>query len=409
MSVINIPKVLYNRSLVFFLGSRILTAFTFQMLTVAVGWQMYAISGSPFLLGMVGLVQFIPMFLLTLLVGYVADHYNRKLIICLCQIIQIAGIFCLAYFSYRGMMTEVRILAIIFFIAIANAFQGPPLQALLPNIVNREDFPRAAALSASAFQFAVILGPALGGLLYVFGPTAVYCIAGVLPLLTGILVSNIAVTQEYSRRASVNIKSLFAGIAFIKSKPIVLGAISLDLFAVLFGGATALLPIYASNILMIGPTGLGFLRSAPAVGALLMSIFLARRPLRNMVGHTMFAAVIVYGICTILFAVSKSFMLSLMILFLIGAADVISVVIRATLIQMQTPDEMRGRVSSVNLMFIGTSNQLGEFESGITAALFGAVPAVIIGGIGTIMIVLMWIKLFPDLWNVDKLEHSNSN
>jgi MFS family permease len=357
---------------------------------------------------MVGLVQFIPMFLLTLLVGYAADRYNRKLIICLCQIIQMAGIFSLAYLSYRGMLTEGSILGIIFFIAIANAFQGPPLQALLPNIVSKELFPQAAALSASAFQFAVILGPALGGLLYAFGPTAVYCIAGVFPLLTGMLVSNIVVTQEYSRKTSVNIKSLFAGIAFIRSKLIVLGAISLDLFAVLFGGATALLPIFASNILLTGPLGLGFLRSAPAVGALVMSIFLARRPLKKMVGHTMFAAVIIYGICTVLFALSTSFALSIMILFLIGAADVISVVIRATLIQIQTPDEMRGRVSSVNLMFIGTSNQLGEFESGITAALFGAVPAVIVGGIGTIIIVLMWIKLFPDLWNVDKLDHSKN-
>jgi len=396
---------LQNKSLILLMGARISTAIAFQMLTVAVGWQIYSITQNAFYLGLVGLVQFLPMFLLTLVVGHVADRYDRKTIICLSQVVEGIGILFLAFGSYSGWITKERILIVIFFIGIANAFQGPPMQALLPNIVSKEAFPQAAAMTASAFQFAVIIGPGLGGFLYSLGPALVYLISGILVLLTSVLIFFIALRKEQSKPEPVTLKSVFAGITFIKNKPIILGAISLDLFAVLFGGATALLPVYASKILMIGPFGLGMLRSAPAAGALIMSILLARKPLRGNVGYKMFVAVIFFGIATIIFAISNSFKVSLVALFVLGASDVISVVIRSTLVQMQTPDNMRGRVSAVNLMFIGTSNQLGEFESGITAGFFGVVPAVLIGGIGTVIVVLLWMILFPQILHIDRLEH----
>jgi hypothetical protein len=282
------------------------------------------------------------------------------------------------------------------------------MQALLPNIVSRNIFPRASALMSSVSEFAVIIGPAVGGILYSFGSTLVYTLAGTLYLISGILISQISMRKEEFKPEPISLKSLFAGISFIKSRPIVLGAISLDLFAVLFGGATALLPIYASSILMIGSVGLGVLRSAPAVGALLMSAYLARNPLKHKVGKTMFTAVILFGLSTIVFAISKSVVVSFLALFVLGASDVISVVIRSTLVQLETPDYMRGRVSSVNMIFIGTSNQLGEFESGLTASLLGTVPAAFIGGIGTILVVMLWMKFFPSILHVDKFEVSKN-
>lgn len=408
MESISTSSLLKNKSLSLFLIARASAALATQMVTIAVGWQIYSITDNPLYLGLVGLVQFLPMFLLTLVVGYVADRYNRRIIVSICQAFAAICFFILAFESFTGGITKEKILLVIFLIGIVSAFQGPPMQALLPNIVSRDIFPKAAALSASVFQSATIIGPALGGILYSLGATTVYTISGVLAIITSSFIFFISIKQEQSKREPVNVQSLLAGISFIKSKPIILGAISLDLFAVLFGGATALLPVYASKILMVGPFGLGILRSAPAVGALLMSAYLAHHPLKSRVGHKMYAAVIVFGLATIIFAVSKSVMLSLAALFILGAADVISVVIRSTLVQMETPDSMRGRVSSVNLLFIGTSNQLGEFESGITASLFNVVPAVIIGGLGTIFVVLLWTKLFPQLYNVDKLVSSNN-
>jgi MFS family permease len=401
-------SILQNKSLKLLLISRISTVIASQMLTIAVGWQIYSLTEDPFYLGLVGLMQFLPMFLLTLIVGHVADRYDRRRIISISEIMGSIGVFVLALGSYNGLITKERILIVIFFIGITNAFQGPSMQALVPNIVDKKDFPKAAALVASATQFAVIIGPGLGGVLYSFGPMVVYSIAGTLALLTCILINFISVKTEQSKAEPATIKSLFAGISFIKRKPIILGAISLDLFAVLFGGATALLPVYASQILIIGPFGLGLLRSAPAVGALLISIILARKPLSRNVGKTMFVSVIFFGLSTIVFAISTSFILSMAVLFLLGATDMISVVIRSTLVQMETPDNMRGRVSSVNSMFIGTSNQLGEFESGLTASLFGIVPAVLIGGIGTIAVVLLWMKLFPDILHIDKFQHKKA-
>jgi MFS family permease len=278
------------------------------------------------------------------------------------------------------------------------------MQALLPGLVPGTLIPRAMAWYASAMQTATIVGPAVGGFLYAAGPTTVYVTAAILFLAAGLFIVLIRIEHLPSKHGPVSIESLFAGISFIKSRKEILGAISLDLFAVLLGGATALLPAYASDILMIGPWGLGLLRSAPAVGALTMSVFLARRPLRRRVGRTMFLAVAVFGVATIIFALSTSFILSLAALMVLGSSDVISVVIRQSLVQMGTPDEMRGRVSAVNSMFIGTSNQLGEFESGITAAIFGLVPAVLIGGVGTILVVLLWMRLFPQLAQIDSFD-----
>jgi MFS family permease len=401
-------SLLKNKSLRTLMVARVSTNFTYQMLTVSVGWQMYSLTHSAFYLGLVGLVQFMPMLLLSLFVGHISDRYDRRKIITISQVVQSIFILILAFESFSGRITKESFLIIIFFIAVAHSFEGPPMQALLPNIVSRDIFPRASALISSVSEFAVIIGPAAGGILYSLGPTLVYTLAGILLLISSVLISLISIRKEEFKPEPTSLKSLFAGIFFIKSKPIILGAISLDLFAVLFGGATALLPIYASNILMIGSFGLGVLRSAPAIGALLMSAYLARNPLRHNVGKTMFAAVIFFGISTIIFAISKSFIISFLALFLLGASDVISVVIRSTLVQLETPDSMRGRVSSVNMLFIGTSNQLGEFESGLTASLFGTVPATLIGGIGTIVVVLLWIKLFPSILHTDKFESLKS-
>jgi MFS family permease len=376
----------------------------FQMLGVAVGWQIYELTGSALYLGLVGLAQFLPMFLLTLVVGYFADRYDRRAIARICQTIEglAAGVLALASFS--GWQSEGSILVIIFIVGAARAFEGPALQALLPGLVPETLIPRAMAWSASAMQTATIIGPALGGFLYTAGPTTVYLTAGTLFLAGSVFIALIRIERAASKHQPVSIQSLFAGISFIRSRKEILGAISLDLFAVLLGGVTALLPVYARDILIIGPWGLGLLRSAPAAGAVAMSLFLARWPLRRRVGRTMFIAVAVFGGCTIIFGLSTSFLLSFVALFVLGTSDVISVVIRQSLVQMGTPDEMRGRVSAVNSMFIGTSNQLGEFESGITAAIFGVVPAVLIGGIGTILVVILWMRLFPQLVRIDSLD-----
>ena len=399
-----IPSVFHHRPFKLFLCARAATFMAFQMLAVAVGWQIYELTGSAMYLGLVGLAQFMPMFLLTLVVGHVADRYDRRSIARICQAVEGLAAGVLALGSFSGWQSKWSILIIIFIVGGGRAFEGPSLQALLPGLVPIKLFPRAAAWSTSAMQTATIVGPALGGFLYVAGPAVVYAAAGVLFLAASIFIALIRIERVPSKHEPVSIRSLFAGISFIRSRKEILGAISLDLFAVLLGGATALLPIYARDILVTGPWGLGLLRSAPAVGALTMSVFLARRPLRHRVGRSMFIAVAVFGTATIIFALSTSFILSLISLIVLGASDVISVVIRHSLVQIETPDEMRGRVSAVNSMFIGTSNQLGEFESGITASLFGVVPAVLIGGICTIIIVIMWMRLFPQLARIDSLD-----
>ncbi|HVN25034.1 MAG TPA: MFS transporter [Syntrophorhabdales bacterium] len=397
-------SLLHNRPLLLFWLARVSTTVAYQMLAVAVGWQIYALTRSPFYLGLVGLAQFLPMLLLTLLVGHVADRYDRRRILRTCQLIEGLGVVALAASNYAGWTNEKTILAIVLVLGAARAFELPTLHALLPNLVSTDFLPRAVALSTSSGQTAVIVGPALGGLLYALHPTLAYGTVAALFLAASLFVSLIRAGRKRQHREPVTLQSLFAGIAFIRSRPAILGAISLDLFAVLLGGATALLPVYAREILVIGPWGLGVLRSAPAAGALLMSVFLAHHPLQGGMGRTMFIAVIVFGIGTIGFGLSTSFALSLICLAVLGAADVISVVIRQSLVQTRTPDEMRGRVTAVNSMFVGTSNQLGEFESGLTAAWFGVVPAVLIGGVGTIVVAALWVYMFPDLARIDTVK-----
>ncbi len=397
------PRLFGRSPLAFFLLARIAATVAFQIQAVAVGWQMYALTGSAFYLGLVGLAQFLPMFALTLAVGHAADRYDRRGIVRTCQAVEALGTGLLAAACLAGRIDKGSILVIVSAIGAARAFEGPSMQSLLPALVSAEAFPRAAAWSASAMQAATIVGPALGGFLYALGPTSVFAAAAALYLGAGILISLVRVDRKPPRRESATLKSVFAGIAFIRDRQLILGAISLDLFAVLLGGATALLPVYAKDILFTGSVGLGLLRAAPALGALAISLFLARRPLRRRVGRTMFLAVALFGVATICFGVSRSFLLSLCALVVLGASDVISVVVRQSLVQLQTPDEMRGRVSAVNSMFIGTSNQLGEFESGLTAAWFGTVPAVLIGGIGTLVVVGLWIRLFPKLAKADRI------
>lgn len=400
---------LHHKPFALYCSARVTSSLAFQMQGVAVGWQIYALTGSAWYLGLVGLAQFLPMFVLTLAVGHVADHCDRRMVVRTCQLVLGVAAGVLALASFGGWQSREGILCVMLVAGAARAFEMPGMQALMPGLVPLELLSRAAAWSASAGQTAFIIGPALGGALYLFGPTLVYATVSLLYLSAAIFSNLIRAEPARVKRDAFSLATLFAGISFIRSRPEILGAISLDLFAVLLGGATALLPIYARDILTTGPWGLGLLRSAPSIGALAMSVYLARHPLRHRVGRTMFGAVFVFGAATILFAVSRSFLLSLAMLAILGAADVISVVIRSSLVQIATPDEMRGRVSAVNSLFIGTSNQLGEFESGLTAALFGAVPAVLIGGIGTLLVVMAWIRLFPQLLDIDPIMNGNRN
>jgi len=397
-------SLLRHRPFVLFWFARVFSAIAFQISAVAVGWQIYALTGSAFNLGLVGLVQFLPMVILTFIVGHVADRYDRRAVIGSCQAIEGCAAALLAVGSYTGRLHPAGIFAAVAMIGAARSFEHPTMSALLPGLIPAPLLPKAAALTSSAHQTATIIGPALGGVLYAAGPTVPYATAASFFLSAGMLSILIRLERMPPRPEPLSFNSLFSGIAFIRGRPVILGAISLDLFAVLLGGATALLPIYARDILHTGPWGLGMLRSAPAAGALGMSFVLARRPLERKVGHNMFAAVIVFGLATLIFSVSTSLILSLCALVILGAADVISVVIRMTLVQLATPDHMRGRVNAINSLFIGTSNQFGEFESGVTAALFGTVPAAVIGGIGTIAIALIWMRLFPDLRNIDSFE-----
>ncbi len=380
-----------------------------QMQIVAVGWQIYQLTHSAFDLGIVGLVQFIPSLILVFVVGHVADRHDRRNVARISSLVEAMAAAALALGSLGGWLNREMIFAIVVVIGAGRAFSKPTMSALLPSLMPPALLPRAVAGSASATQFAIIIGPAVGGFLYVAGPAVVYASSFVLFALCSVLLSLIkrppqaASTATASKPTGASLSSVFAGLSYIRSKPAVFGAISLDMFAVLLGGATALLPVYANDILHTGAVGLGLLRSAPAAGALLVAVLLARSPLGARVGRTMFIAVAVFGVATIVFGLSRSFPLSLLALMILGGADMISMVVRSSFVQLETPDEMRGRVSAVNSVFIGTSNQLGEFESGLTAAWFGAVPAVLIGGIGTLVIVLLWIRLFPALYQVDRL------
>lgn len=393
-----------QRSFLRFWATRVATTMANQMLMVAVGWQMYDLTHSAWDLGLVGLVQFAPALLLTLVVGQVADHYDRRKVLASCLAGQAVVSLLLVWASFSGWINRELILLASVALGVTKAFQMPTQQALTPQLVPAELLPRALAFASSGTQFAIIAGPATGGFVYVSGAGAVYALcAGLIVLglgfLTGVKTEHAAVRA----REPVTRKSLLAGIRFIWHRKPVLGAISLDLFSVLLGGATALLPIYARDILHTGPWGLGFLRGAPALGAFVTSLWLTRHPIERRAGKLMFAAVAVYGVSTLVFGLSTNFMLSLVMLAFSGAGDMVSVVIRQSLVQLETPDEMRGRVSAVNSVFIGASNQLGEFESGATAAAWGAVTSVVVGGLGTLTVVAIWMRLFPELARRERL------
>jgi MFS family permease len=387
-----------------FLASRSLSRFASQIAAVAIGWQVYDLTGRAFDLGMVGLVQFLPTAILLFIAGQAADRFERKRVVAICQLIEAATALFLGWSTYAGTLTEVQIFAATFALGIAGAFEGPALSALLPQIAPTGSLQRATAISSGAAQVATIAGPALGGLAYALAPSLPYGIIVVFCVLAALLMNLIPAPAPVPVKDNATPDDVFAGIRFIRSDPAILGTISLDLFAVLFGGVTALLPIYARDILQAGPAGLGVLRSAPAVGALLMTLVLARHAIDRRVGMRMFQAVIVFGIVTVAFALSHWIWLSVLALAVLGAADTVSVVIRFSLVQLRTPDSMRGRVGAVNFLFINASNQLGQFESGVTAALFGTVPAAVLGGVATVAIALLWMRLFPALRDVEQLE-----
>jgi MFS family permease len=396
--------LLRHRSFLLFLLSRSFSRFSSQVAAVAIGWQVYDLTGSAFDLGMVGLVQFLPTALLVFVAGHAADRYERKRVMQICQLAQALTAVFLAWGAYAGSLTVLQIFIATGVLGTATAFESPAVAALLPLIVPQGALLRATALSSGSAQIATITGPAIGGLAYAVAPSMPYGIMALFWLSGAILSGWIRLSQPAVIRDAATPADLFAGVRFVRNNPAILGTISLDLFAVLLGGATALLPIYARDILQTGPLGLGILRAAPAVGALLMTAVLARHTINSRVGLRMFQAVIVFGAATVVFALSHWMWLSVLALAILGAADIVSVVIRFSLVQLATPDEMRGRVGAVNFLFINASNQLGQFESGVTAALFGAMPAAVLGGLGTIAIALLWMKLFPTLRDVQRLE-----
>jgi MFS family permease len=410
-------SLLGQRPYALYLASRLSLIIATQMLSVAVGWQVYAITRSPLELGFTGLALFLPAFLLAIPGGQVADRLDRKRII-LVSHAGVATAAVLLALHARSHATSVRpIYAVLVCLGSIRAFSGPAGQALMPNLVPRAQLERAVALGSTFWQVAMIAGPSLGGVLYAAfgGATGVYVCCAASAAVAFVCVAAITVPTPAERpssrdvaatekKAPVSMSTLLAGIRYVwKDRPI-LGSITLDLFAVLLGGAVALLPIFARDVLVIGPWGLGILRSAPAVGAAITALVLSVRPIQGRAGATMFAGVFVFGLATIAFGVSKSFAVSLVALFVLGAADMVSVVVRSTLIQLRTPDEMRGRVSAVNMVFIGASNELGEFESGVTAAWLGPELAVIVGGVGTCVVVLACLALFPTLRRVDRME-----
>jgi MFS family permease len=383
-------------------SARVCSMGAYQMQTVATGWSVYNLTNSPFDLGLVGLAQFIPRIALTLWAGAIADRYDRKWIAMICALMQMTACALLAIGSWNDGLSREGIFGLIAVIGAARAFEMPSMQSILPNTVPVKAFPKALALSTAATQIAIIGGPALAGAIFLVGVTHVYAFATLLFLFASLSMATIPLQRVIAQRNRGS-DSLLAGIHFIAANPVILGAISLDLFAVLLGGATAMLPVYAKDILHVGPTGLGLLQAGPAIGALAMTYLLSRFPLENRVGKQLFVSVAIFGLGTIVFAFSTSFWLSLTTLIAIGASDCVSVVIRQSLVQLETPDAMRGRVSAVNSVFIGASNQLGEFESGMMAALFGTVPSVAIGGLGTLFVVGLWIRLFPSLIQRDRL------
>ncbi len=396
--------LLANREFTRFLAARFLATLAVQMQTVAVGWQVYEVTRNPLDLGLVGLSQFLPFVLLILPAGHLADSRDRRRILGACFALECACALLLLGFAAQGLESARPVFAVMVLFGIARAFAMPTGQALLPNLVPRAQFGTAVALNSSTWQVSTIAGPALGGIVYLAGAPVVYASVAALLAIAAAMVFGLREGGRDDGRIAEppGWQSLLSGLRFVRSRRLVLGAISLDLFAVLFGGATALLPVYAADVLHVGPAGLGWLRTAPGIGAALCGLALGLWPMTRRVGRWMFGGVVVYGLATLVFGASTSFWLSLGALGAMGAGDMVSVYVRHLLVQLETPDEIRGRVSAVNAVFIGASNELGEFESGVTAAWFGTVPAVILGGCATLAVAGLWSRLFPELARMDR-------
>ncbi len=370
-----------------------------EMQSVAVGWQIYDITRRPFDLGLAGLAQFLPGLLLFLVSGHVVDRFERRKLLALCYSGFALCSALLFGIAWRGVHAVAAIYAVLVLVGVVRSLNGPVSRAILPQLVNEEHFPNAIAWHSTVFQAATILGPAVGGLAYALfrGPSGVYAMATITAIAAVASTTRIEARGKARPREPVSWKTVMAGLHYIWQRKLVLGVISLDLFAVLLGGAVALLPVYARDILRTGPWGLGLLRTAPGVGAAAMAILLAHRPLRGRVGATMLWCVAGFGVFTIVFGLSRSLILSMVALLLVGATDMVSVVVRGTLVQLATPDEVRGRVNAVEMIFIGASNEFGQFESGLTASWFGTVPAVVLGGVGTLIVTALWALGFPEL------------
>ena len=397
-------RLLHHPAFVRFLYVRIAATVALQVNAVAVGWQMYALTDSSFALGLVGLVQFIPAISLFLATGHVADRYDRRTVTAISEFVEAAAVAVLAMAAAADRLSPHLLLAMAFFIGVGRAFEQPSLQSVLPNIVPVETLPRAIAGSNSVAQASIVAGPALGGFLISFSPTVVFSVCALLWLTSGFVMRSIPMERTPPRREPIDLNSLLSGFVFIGRHKVVLGAIVLDLFAVLLGNAMALLPVFARDIFLSGPLSFGALRAAPAVGAILASVALTRWPISRRVGPTMFASVAAFGIGTILLALSPSFVLALAAMGVVGASDTISVVIRQTLIQLYTPDHMRGRVYAVSSLFTAMSNQLGDFRAGAMASLLGTVPSVLVGGLSSLAVVLISAAAFRDLLRADRYE-----
>ncbi|MES2348168.1 MAG: MFS transporter [Pseudomonadota bacterium] len=398
-------SVLRHRNFAFYLSARTLGTLAVQMQNVAIGWQVYAMTHNLFDLGLIGLAQFAPFLLLILIAGHAADRYDRRNLIAIALGAQLLCGLTLLAFTVAGLTAVWPVFAVLVLFGSARAFMGPATQAILVNLVPQESFSKAVALSSSSFHVAVILGPTLGGLFYLAGPKTVYMISSTLLVASVVLMCLVKSVKQPSNREPATWHTVLEGLRFVWSRPVVLGAISLDLFAVLFGGATALLPALAHDVLHIGPSGLGMLRTAPGAGAALCSIVLAFFPLTRRVGLWMLGGVAVFGVGTLVLGATTSFLVALTALFLMGAGDMISVYVRHLLVQYETPDAIRGRVSAVNSVFIGASNELGEFESGLTAGWMGLTRAVLFGGAATLAVTGAWAVLFPVLSRMDRFPH----
>lgn len=387
-----------------FFFARFLAAFAIQIVSVSVGWQMYEITGNAFYLGLIGLFQFLPSLLLILVTGTVADRHNRRMIMAICLLVACGCAAALLALTLAHAFTPWLVFLILVVFGIERAFMGPAVQSLAPNLVPVHDLPNAIAWNSSSWQLASIVGPVAGGLLYGVGASVAYTVALTLFATAALLAFSIKKPDQRTPVNAVTMESMLAGFSFISQEKVVLGAISLDLFAVLLGGAVALMPIFAKEVLTLGPWGLGLLRAAPGIGAIAVAVSLAFHPIRHHAGVMMFTGVAMFGAATVVFGLSATPWVSIAALVVMGAADMVSVYVRETLIALWTPDEVRGRVNAVNMVFVGASNELGEFRAGTMASVFGAIPSVVIGGIGTLAVAAIWATSFPKLRKIDNLE-----